>query len=141
MIQDKPAFGHGLNTFMPLFQEYRERYKGKFDFGPTYAHNSFIQLTAETGLVGLTGFLGILFRLFKKVIAQIRSVRQNSSSTMLAAGLLAGIFAFLIQSIVDTNFYSLQPSVLFWFMVGTLIAHQRLLSVENTGTRQSYFFV
>jgi len=122
MIQDKPAFGHGLNTFMPLFQEYRQKYKGKFDFGPTYAHNSFIQLTAETGLVGLMGFLWILLRLFKKVIAQIRSLRHNIPSIVLSAGLLTGIFSFLIQSGVDTNFYSLQPSILFWLMVGFLIA-------------------
>jgi len=122
MLKDKPAFGHGLNTYMPLFQEYRRKYQEKFDFNPTYAHNSFLQLACETGLVGLLGFLWILLRLFKKVIAQIRSLRHNIPSIVLSLGLLTGIFSFLVQSGVDTNFYSLQPSILFWLTVGFLMA-------------------
>jgi len=135
MIQDKPAFGHGLNTFMPLFQEYRRKYLDKFDFGPTYAHNSFIQLTVETGLVGLAGFMWILLRLFKNVIAQITQIRHNNPSKILLTSLIAGVFGFLIQSGVDTNFYSLQPSVLFWLMAGILIAQQRLLLTEQPETK------
>lgn len=120
MIQDKPVFGHGLNTFMPLFQEYRRKYQGQFDFGPTYAHNSFIQIAVETGLVGLTGFGWIFLRLFRKVIDQMRQTSHHNSFRILPASLLAGVFGFLVQSGVDTNFYSLQPSVLFWLMMGIL---------------------
>ncbi|MCK5083768.1 MAG: O-antigen ligase family protein, partial [Candidatus Omnitrophica bacterium] len=45
MIKDKLLFGHGINTFMIIFQAYRQN---SF-MGPTYAHNCYIQLAAETG--------------------------------------------------------------------------------------------
>src|SRR6185312_7777369 len=39
MIEDRPLFGHGINTYMKLFQQYRTD-----KTQPTYAHNCYIQM-------------------------------------------------------------------------------------------------
>ncbi len=123
MIKDKPLFGHGINTFMRLFETYR-RDKGT---NPTYAHNCYIQLAAETGLAGLFGFLWIVFRIFRRTLSKIHLYWAREDDFMLfPIGLLAGIFAFLIHSFFDTNFYSLQLSVYLWFMIGILMAIHQL---------------
>ncbi len=128
MIADKPVFGHGINTYMKLFQEYRRKYQGYADYSPTYAHNGYVQLATETGLLGLAAFLWIFCRLFKNVIAKAKELRQNTSSHKLLVSLSAALMVWLVHSGVDTNLYSLQLSILFWFLVGLLVAEYKIIS-------------
>ncbi len=83
----------------------------------TYAHNCYLQMLAEIGIIGLASFLWIIGRLFK---LGIRSFKESRDPLLL--GLLGGIIAFLAHSFFDTNLYSLQLSVLFWSMLGLAVA-------------------
>ncbi len=125
LIQERPLFGHGINTYMMLFQEYRN-----YRYEPTYAHNCFIQMWAEIGLVGLGCFFWMIVTLFKEIRARVSipSFHLAEGQKLLAMGLLAGIGAFLTHSFFDTNFYSLQLSTLFWFMVGYLVAVAQVMN-------------
>ncbi|HQP10380.1 MAG TPA: O-antigen ligase family protein [Candidatus Omnitrophota bacterium] len=117
MIKDRPVFGHGINTYMMVFEAYRR------DFGsnPTYAHNCYLQLAAEVGIAGLLGFLWILGALFHRFFGVWFSPQgHNKNDLILSAGLLSGIISFLVHSFFDTNFYSLQLSVYFWVIAGML---------------------
>lgn len=143
MIKDKPFFGHGTNTYMQIFNEqYRRKAVGQYqhytnysDHLPTYAHNCFLQIWAETGIFGLLAFLWILFRLFADSIKQIRKLfNHNDPFKFLSLGLLAGLFAFLTQSFFDTNFYSLQLSSYFWFMAGIQMVINQITK-EQEGTQ------
>ncbi len=123
MIADRPLFGHGINTFMRIFDVYRR----DIGSGPSYAHNCYIQLAAETGIIGLFGFLWILGEMFRSPLGKIAFYwTKNKDSVVLSLGLLGGLAAFLIHSFFDTNFYSLQLSVYFWFMVGILMVLNHL---------------
>lgn len=124
MIKDKPLFGHGINTFMRNFESYRR------DVGtnPTYAHNCYIQLAAETGIAGLVCFLWIMAGVFRHSLERIRiHFHANRNLAVLCAGLLSGILAFLVHSFFDTNWYSLQLSVYLWVMIGLLVAAGNIL--------------
>jgi len=125
MIAERPIFGHGINTYMTIFQEYHTGGGARHD--PTYAHNCYLQLAAETGLIGIMCFLGIIWKLF---ITTLRLVSDNpsidSDLQIAILGLLSGILAFLVHSFFDTNFYSLQLSVHFWYMVGVLFSMNNL---------------
>ena len=123
MIRDKPIFGHGINTFMMVFQAYRQNP----NMDPTYAHNCYIQMASEVGLTGLFAFFWIMAQAFHQPLRKIKlGLAQDQNMTALTAGLLCGIFAFLIHSLFDTNFYSLQLSVYLWVMVGTLVAIMKI---------------
>lgn len=128
MIKDKPFFGHGINTFMRVFQAYR----GSFA-APTYAHNCYIQLAAETGIVGFVCFVWIVIKIFGEALRTIR-VNFAQGGDHLKALVLAfssGVFAFLVHSFFDTQFYSLQLSVYLWFMVGMLVAVCKISDAQN----------
>lgn len=117
MIQDRPLLGQGLNTFMENYLPYANG----LGSGPTYAHNCFLQIAAETGLLGLATFLWFLASIFLMVRGALRSSSQppespTSRTTLL--GLAAGLFAFLVQSAFDTNLYALRQATLFWVMAG-----------------------
>lgn len=114
MVRDRILLGHGLNTYMQIFQEYRRDQVSQSP--PTYAHNCYIQIAGELGLIGLAGFLWIIGTVFVSSFKAIWAVPKNAA--VLMTGLLAALLGFLSHSFTDTNFYSLQLSTFFWLMVG-----------------------
>jgi O-antigen ligase len=124
MIKDRPVLGQGLNTFMANYLDYwvgGERM-------PRYAHNCYLQVAAETGLIGLGAFLWVLGALFARVVTAIR--RAPHAEQALLVGWCAGLAAFVVQATVDTNFYSLRQAALFWILSGAAVG----LSMRATET-------
>lgn len=115
MIKDHPILGQGIGTFMANFRKYMP------NLIIQYAHNCFLQIWAETGIFSLLSFLGFLVLLFSEWIKAF-----NKNHNLLILGLLCGIFGFLVHSFFDTDLYSLQLSVLFWFTVGLTTAVAKL---------------
>jgi putative inorganic carbon (HCO3(-)) transporter len=116
IIRDYPLVGCGLNNYSIVARNYKS-----FEGGGVYPHNSFLQKTAETGIFGLMAFLFVLFSYFKAGFCYL-----NKKMNYLVLCLLSGIIAFLVQSFFDTNLYSLQMVILFWYMLGFTIAVIRL---------------
>lgn len=118
-----PVIGNGLNTFFVNFKKYRnDEWKDKKG---SYAHNCYLQMAADTGLVGLAGFLFLIISYFRGVIAALRRIRDDFYRTLLW-GISIGVFAFLVHSFFDTNLYSLNLTTLFWFAIGTSLAIIRI---------------
>ncbi len=118
MIKDKPVFGLGLNTFMSNYMAY---VSGP-NQGPAYAHNCFLQIAAETGLISLFFFLLFLACIFWTYLRALRytSLKQVESRPDLV-GMSAALFGFLVQSGFDTNLYSLRQVTLFWALAGAAV--------------------
>ncbi len=113
MIRDRPILGHGVNTFMANYL----RYWVGGERQPRYAHNCYLQVAAETGLIGLASFLGVLGLLFARLLTVLRRGAPREQ-LLLLAGLSVGLVAFVVQAAVDTNFYSLRQAALFWVLSG-----------------------
>ena len=113
MFLDRPVFGHGLNTFMSVFEKYRPPdYKEV-----VYAHNCFLQAAAETGIVGLLVFLWLCAGVFRRAFSKLSGSPDNFRKAA-TIGAVACIIATLANSLVDTNLYSLPLAVLFWSLCG-----------------------
>ena len=121
MIEERPFFGKGLGTFIIYLPEYTSK---KF---VQYAHNSFLQIWAETGIFSLLSFLGFLYLILSKAI---RLARKSTDPIFLGA--LCGVCGFLLHSFFDSQLYSLQLSILFWMIIGLLYASCK----ANTKTAQ-----
>ena len=118
---DFPLLGSGINTYASI----APRYKLTEETG-VYPHNCYLQMAAESGVLGLGAFLWILVTLFRASLLNIRKIYDKFRGAVLA-GLLAGLFGLLIHSFVDTDLYSLQLGNLIWFMMGLVIAVQRVV--------------
>lgn len=114
-----PIIGNGLNTFFVNYKKYRnDEWKDKKG---SYAHNCYLQMAADTGLVGLGGFLFLLISYFREVMRALKVIKDDFYRTALW-GISIGVFAFLVHSFFDTNLYSLNLATLFWFAIGTSLA-------------------
>jgi O-antigen ligase len=115
MIQDRPWFGQGLNTFMANYLAYWVGGERQ----PRYAHNCYLQVAAETGLVGLLAFAALLGAMVARLAARPPPASGPDGGVLI--GYAAGLIAFLVQAAIDTNFYSLRHAVLFWVLAGVAI--------------------
>lgn len=126
IIRDFPVFGCGLNTYSIV----APRYKSALPEAGIYPHNSYLQMAAETGIVGLASFILVIISLFKTSIANMRKIKNTFYNNVLL-GLLAGLFGFLVHSFFDVNFYALQLAILMWFIMGLIIAVQKIALKEE----------
>ncbi len=132
MIEAKPLFGHGFTTFMGNFAKFgKDYYYLKYGIVP-YAHNCYLQIAAETGIVGLASFLWLIGTFLIHSIVSLTKIKDRFHHAVLS-GISAGIIVTLVHSAVDTNLYSLPLSVLFWFMLGINAALQRNFRFDGIG--------
>jgi len=111
LIIQHPFFGIGLNCYSK--------------FATMYAHNSFLQIGAELGLIGLGVFLFILVRLFVLGLSALKR-SENGYASILLIGTMTGLVGFLVQSFFDTHLYSSQLRELFSVFMGMAVVCAQL---------------
>lgn len=111
MIKEHPLIGNGIGTFMVLFRNFSPSHVGN----NSYAHNCFLQLWAEAGLISVAIFV---FFIFKTLKMGILSYKKNKNHMFLI--LPCAIIAYLCYSFFDTHFFSSQLAFLFWVLIGLL---------------------
>lgn len=97
-IRDHWAFGSGLGTFRDVFPAYRPRDCGSMNVTWHRAHNSFLELTLTTGIVGLTFVLGLLGLI---VVPAGRGLRKGRGLAFMPALVLSLSAYLIIHTMVD----------------------------------------
>mgnify|MGYP006076434973 CR=1 FL=1 len=72
MFKDKPIFGHGPKMFRIICKD--EKYRVGISPCMTHPHNFYIQLLAETGIVGFLFLFSALIYIFYTVLRQFKSI-------------------------------------------------------------------
>ncbi len=126
IIHDYPWWGSGINTYSQMGARYKINWGG-------YPHNSYLQLTAELGVLGLGTFLWMIAAFYFFLLKKIKEVPRGYLRAALI-GVLASFSAYLIQSFFDTTFYSVQLSVLMWLMMGVMVAGARMNQLTKRAT-------
>jgi putative inorganic carbon (hco3(-)) transporter len=102
--------------------------------GQFEVHNIYLQLLAETGLVGFGVFFLLIFCAVKEAFRQLRcSVRTLEKA--LAFGLLGAILTVLLHGFVDFFFLvSPQYGTQFWVLLALLVVGRRTVCGLGTAT-------
>jgi len=104
MIKEKPLLGSGIGTFEMNYLDYQAEflksnpYYLKYSGKAREAHNEYLQMWAELGLVGLGVFLSIIFIFYNLIINYFKK-EHNDKKRIIVLGLLMGITCFLIHSL------------------------------------------
>ncbi len=118
VIRARPLFGCGINTYVKNYPRF-DRSKS-WRVPGYYAHNGYLQLGAETGLISLSFFLGIVGLSFGSAWKMWRG--QKNPLAFIVAGFGGGGVALLTQVGSDTTLHNLQSATLIWFYLGLLFA-------------------
>jgi len=118
IIYDFAITGTGAGTFVNIFPDY----KSFTDISVyEHAHNDYIELLTDTGLIGFTFFAWFVFKILKTGLQQIFS-RHHYFSILISIGSFCGITGLLIFSFVDFNMHNGANGLYFFFLCGLLIS-------------------
>ena len=98
LVTDFPAFGTGAGTFYNSYIRYRAPRHYYWD----HAHNDYVEIAADNGLIGL-GILGIFVMLTAAKAIQVLRKRRSSLPRGIAFGGLMALLSLMIHSAVDFN--------------------------------------
>jgi len=126
MIRRHPVIGVGANTFMKNYKDYKEvpEYRNAITSDYCYAHNNFLHMAGETGLLGLGAFLLFLWALFREGARTCRSL-HDPFLKVTALALISSLAAFLVNGLTESSLYYSRVALLFWFLAGALLSLDR----------------
>jgi O-antigen ligase len=129
MFRSHPLFGIGLGAFETVYPIYG---RGNGTFLIQFAHNDYLQILADAGMVG-----GALALWFVASLARALSVALKFSDRLmsgLALGSGAGIFALLIHSVFDFNL-QIPSNALLFLVLGAALSSIAALSEASKRQR------
>ena len=110
MFRDKPVFGWGLGTFPVIYPQYRTFYT---NFFVNEAHNDYLQLLCEMGLLGFGTMLWFVIVLYRSALRKIRNWTSDVSGAVTLACIL-GCTGILVHSLLDFNLQIPANAALFY---------------------------
>ncbi len=112
MFLKKPVLGWGLGTFSVVYPQFRTFYTNLF---VNQAHNDYLQLLAEMGLLGFATMLWFLLTLGARAFRKIGNwTVEISGATTLAC--LLGLCGILVHSVFDFNLQIPANAALFYVL-------------------------
>ena len=133
IIKNYPVFGTGVETFAYSYYGFRpaeHNLVSEWDFLYNKAHNEFINIGANTGLVGLGSYLLFILSYLIWTLTQIKK-NPNPEENLILAGLAAGFLGLNISNFF--GFSTVMVSVLFFLFPAfafTITKHE-ILSEKN----------
>ncbi|WYD82347.1 MAG: O-antigen ligase family protein [Candidatus Electrothrix gigas] len=115
MIAARPLLGWGLGCFPVAFPAFQPDSLCRWFIN--HAHNDYLELTAETGIIGLFAALLVVSVLFISCMRKLKHTKRRELR-MIGIGALAGCFSLLVHSVMDFNFHIPFNAMLFAVLKG-----------------------
>ena len=110
MFRQKPVLGWGLRAFPVVYPQFRSFYT---NFFVNEAHNDYLQLLAEMGLLGFAVMIWFLIVLYRRALGKIGNWTSDVSGAVTLACML-GFTGILVHSLFDFNLQIPANAALFY---------------------------
>ena len=123
MLQDNPLLGVGLGKFHYFFPKYcliaDVAWSGGIKYVRSTAHNLYLHILAEQGIVGFLSFMLLLVSILKQSCISLKEMDiEKKSLTIALFAIIAGIMSFGISQFI---FYIRIMQIYFWCILGFLV--------------------
>ncbi len=129
MIKDYPFFGIGVGSFVRHFLDYKDVIK--LSNRPENAHNYFIQIGAEIGLIGLAIFLCLIIIIFRYGVIVLKRLKEKYWK-FVSLGILTGIAGFLISCLAQHPLLLIEMQFIFWLFVSIIFILVGLNKIQHS---------
>jgi len=129
MAMHKPIAGYGLGTFSTVYPAHRSFYTNLF---VNHAHNDYLEMLVDTGIIGLGLFVWILFAVFRSGWKKISDVNDTEGGVLTLAA-LTGVTGIVVHGLMDFNLHIPANAALFFALSWIATGRQRS---ESEGSRK-----
>ena len=126
MIRDHWAHGIGVGkeAFLKIYPIY-----ARSAISAPHAHNLYMQITIETGIVGLVLFVAFIFILIQNAFSFYhlcgRYSKECKRLKLYSGAALCGVISILIQGMTDYVWFNYRVFLMFWMLAGLAVAAAR----------------
>ena len=122
-IGDYPLTGIGLGAFrevIPALYPYINSDPARVN----HAHNLYLQIGSDMGVLGLIGFVTLVLILLARASAHLGQAGSDEETHLrwLRVGCCAGLVGMLVHGTVDAVTWGVRPAFLAWAVLGLLLA-------------------
>jgi len=128
MIKDHPLLGSGIGTYKYNTLRYQAEFfkqgqnRSLYPHGfATKAHNEYLQLWAELGIVGLGIFIWLIICYFNCGIKFLKKIKDDYKQGIII-GLMGAVVAVLVDGIFGFPLHLPATIILFWMALGLTVA-------------------
>jgi O-antigen ligase len=119
MIKERPLFGWGYGNYRQFRDPFYERYP-KVDT-TAHAHNNFLQLWVDSGMVGLLAFLYFFLALLRLSWQTYRHAPPGQEQFQrIALGVFLSLIGFLVGGMTQYNFGDAEVVLVMWAIAGLI---------------------
>jgi O-antigen ligase len=126
---DHPIKGSGLGTLVAVYPRYETAYDGRV---VDHVHNDYVEMLAETGLLGGLCAAMFLWILYREAWKSFRAEQGHFSRGLHAGGIVA-LSGILVHSFVDFNLHI--PANALLFLLQAYLATSPLLPSDGPALR------
>ena len=123
MIEDYPLLGSGLGSYNYHTLKYQAEFFSKGNNRDIYphgwavqAHNEYLQLWSELGIIGLLAFLWMAGSYYRNILRNLRQMPRKKGRII---GLTGGVTAVLVDAVFGFP-RNWRPLSLFWLFMAWL---------------------
>jgi O-antigen ligase len=131
IIKAHPFVGTGLGAFGVVYTRYDSR-NGLFRL--EQAHNDYLQVLSDGGIIGAVLALSFVALLFYKALSRARSKDDFRRGVALAS--LSGCFAVLVHSFFDFTLHTTSNALLFLVLAALATLNGRVENVSSSRKRR-----
>jgi O-antigen ligase/Tfp pilus assembly protein PilF len=137
MIKDRPIFGSGIGTFKMNYLNYQAEFLKNNPYYIQYsgkareAHNEYLQMWAELGIIGLGIFIGIILMFYSLIIDYLKK-NDSDKDKIIVLGLVLGITCFLIHCLFTFPLHVPALGITFFTLVGLTVIYTRKINLPKT---------
>ena len=142
MIKDRPMFGSGIGTFKMNYLDYQAEFLKnnpeyiKYSGKAREAHNEYLQMWAELGIIGLGIFIGIILTFFNLIINYLKKV-DDDKDKMIVFGLVLGVTCFLIHCLFTFPFHVPALGSTFFILLGLTVVYINEFGLNEVDKKNS----
>jgi O-antigen ligase len=122
IVKDYALTGVGWESFGKIYPEYIS----PGTYRSPHAHNNFLNVAVESGMLGLGIFLWLLIVILKVGVSIFKRV-QDGYLKGISLGFLGGFVAFVIHGLTEYNFGDSEVVMLFYFLLGMVMVIPRIV--------------